>query len=184
MSNVSKSNAARRKDLVGKVFHSLTVISYDNDSKKWVCSCDCGGSARVRTAALNNGNTKSCGCLQRLRASNSATKQHKARRSSLGLDENQLISSDPERIRFMPVSKEILARDSYTCVWCSKVGGSLNVHHIELWSVCPQRRFDKINLVTLCKPCHLKVHNNNFHAAPDPIMSILLEGYAKYMELT
>lgn len=180
--NVSKSNAARRKDIIGKVFHNLTVVSYDSDSKKWVCSCDCGGSAKVRTAALNNGNTKSCGCLQRLRASSSATRQHKAKRVSLGFDEDQFMSSDSERIRFMPVSREILARDSYTCAWCSKIGGSLNVHHIELWSVNHDRRFDKTNLVTLCKPCHLNVHKNNFHAEPDPYMSILLEGYSKHME--
>lgn len=180
--DVSKANAARRKDITGKVFHKLTVKSYDEASKKWICSCVCGGVAKVKTAALNNGNTKSCGCHHKQMAAKAAIKKHKAKRLSLGLDEDQLISSDSERIRFMPLSKEILKRDNFTCAWCSKVGGELNVHHIELWSVKQDRRFDRTNLVTLCKACHLSVHKNNFHSEPDPIMSILLEGYAKYME--
>lgn len=179
---VAHSNAARRKDITGQVFSKLTVVGYDCMTKKWICKCDCGGLAKVKTAALNNGNTKSCGCYQKLRASEEATNKHKSKRLSLGLGEDQFISSDAERIRFMPLGKEILKRDSYTCAWCSKVGGDLNVHHIELWSVKLDRRFDRTNLVTLCKPCHLSVHKNNFHTDPDPIMSILLEGYAKYME--
>lgn len=179
---VSLSNAARRKDLTGNVFNKLTVISYEEESKKWLCSCECGGSAKVKTAALNNGNTKSCGCYQKLRASTSATKQHRDKRALMGLPEDQFLTSDVELIKFIPVSKDILVRDDYTCAWCSKVGGDLNVHHIELWSVKHDRRFDRTNLVTLCKPCHLTVHKNNFHGEPDPIMSILLEGYAKIKE--
>lgn len=179
---VSLSNAARRKDLTGNIFSKLTVIGYDEESKKWLCSCECGGSAEVKTAALNNGNTKSCGCYQKLRASKSAKTQHKERRLARGLTEDQFIASDSERIKFMPIAKDILVRDEYTCAWCSKIGGDLNVHHIELWSVKTDRRFDRTNLVTLCKPCHLNVHKNNFHGEPDPIMSILLEGYARIKE--
>lgn len=179
--DVSISNTMRRKDLTGKSFNMLTVVGYDGDLKKWDCICQCGSLTKVVTANLNNGNTKSCGCLQKQRASNSAKEQHKTRRRLLGLPEDQFIS-DPQRVEFMPLSKEILIRDDYTCAWCSKVGGDLNVHHIELWSVRTNRRFDRTNLVTLCKPCHLNVHKNNFHREPDQIMSILLEGYAKIKE--
>jgi 5-methylcytosine-specific restriction endonuclease McrA len=180
--DVAILNSLRRRDITGQVFHKLTVITYDSDVKKWVCRCECGGSVKVRTAALNNGNTKSCGCYQKFRASTSATKQHRDKRVSMGLPEDQLLTSDIERVKFMPMSKDILARDDYTCAWCSKVGSDLNVHHIELWSVKADRRFDRANLVTLCKPCHLTVHKNNFHGEPDPIMSVLLEGYAKIKE--
>jgi hypothetical protein len=30
---------------------------------RWLCKCDCGSEAEIRVAALNNGNTRSCGCL-------------------------------------------------------------------------------------------------------------------------
>lgn len=65
MLNLGKS----RLDLRGKRFGKLTVISRvrEADSKgviKWNCRCDCGNQVKVKTASLNNGNTKSCGCLK------------------------------------------------------------------------------------------------------------------------
>jgi len=34
----------------------------------WKCQCDCGNIAITRTASLNDGTTKSCGCLQKEKA--------------------------------------------------------------------------------------------------------------------
>lgn len=36
---------------------------------KWQCKCDCGGEIFVCSSNLRNGHTRSCGCLQRERAS-------------------------------------------------------------------------------------------------------------------
>lgn len=183
--NVAKANTARRKDIRGQIFNRLTVVSYDEENKKWICSCECGGSALVKTAALNNGNTRSCGCYQRARASSVATDLHKTRRLSQGRDEDEKLSTLGvlERLEFKPLSREILERDGFSCVWCSRSGGVLNVHHIAPWARNPSRRFERTNLVTLCRPCHLKVHNGNYHAEVDHTMSILLEGYAKEIEV-
>jgi len=57
------------KDLRGKKFHKLTVVSKARIRSKdghilWNCLCECGNKVRVRSASLNNGNTKSCGCLK------------------------------------------------------------------------------------------------------------------------
>lgn len=57
-----------RRDLTGKKFGRLTVVEWVNDGK-WKCVCDCGNETIVSTCNLRNGNTKSCGCLQRERAS-------------------------------------------------------------------------------------------------------------------
>lgn len=181
---VATANAKRRKDITGHVFHKLTVVGYDDVSKKWNCICECGGTAKVMTAALNNGNTKSCGCYQKKRASESALTIHKKRRLEQGVEEDQFLSSRGviERQEFKSISLDILKRDSYTCTWCSTVGGELNVHHIDPWSTNIERRFDRTNVVTLCKECHVKVHRGNFLVEPDPHMSILLEGYAKEIE--
>lgn len=51
-------------DLVGKQFSRLTVLRYLKGSK-WECKCDCGNIVIVGTQKLNNGNTKSCGCLHK-----------------------------------------------------------------------------------------------------------------------
>lgn len=51
--------------VVGQKFGRLTVLKRNDLLKKWDCVCECGKYVSVRAAALNNGNTKSCGCLQR-----------------------------------------------------------------------------------------------------------------------
>lgn len=60
--------ACGRVDITGKVFGRLTVIEY-NGYGEWLCQCECGNKVSVKTYNLNNGNTKSCGCLQRDKSS-------------------------------------------------------------------------------------------------------------------
>lgn len=58
------------KDLTGLKFGKLFVIERDkkpeglmNDgSVFWLCKCDCGNTAIVRSYSLTSGRTKSCGC--------------------------------------------------------------------------------------------------------------------------
>lgn len=60
-------------NLAGKEFGRLKVISQGktvlsaagNPRSRWLCVCSCGASVTVDTAKLNNGHTKSCGCLYR-----------------------------------------------------------------------------------------------------------------------
>jgi hypothetical protein len=58
-----------RAIISGKRFGRLTVIREEKDRsinkmRSWLCLCDCGKETSVATGHLNNGNTKSCGCLQ------------------------------------------------------------------------------------------------------------------------
>lgn len=62
-------NSSPRKDLTGQVFTYLTPLYYIKGGK-WHCRCKCGVELDVDTRNLNSGHTKSCGCLQRERASN------------------------------------------------------------------------------------------------------------------
>lgn len=51
---------------IGKRFEKLKVIARDTTRKgrpHWVCKCRCGGFTSVRSDALTDGLTKSCGCL-------------------------------------------------------------------------------------------------------------------------
>lgn len=54
-------------DLSDKVFGRLTVMGRSGNHwpVEWRCRCVCGVELAVRGDALRNGNTKSCGCLQR-----------------------------------------------------------------------------------------------------------------------
>ncbi len=55
-------------DLSGKKLGRLTVIKQSGRNKDkrilWLCICNCGSSVIVSGKLLNNGDTKSCGCLR------------------------------------------------------------------------------------------------------------------------
>lgn len=54
-------------DLTGERFGKLTVVGRGKNIHHyamWLCECDCGRQCEVRSDALKNGNTKSCGCLR------------------------------------------------------------------------------------------------------------------------
>ena len=60
------------KDLAGRSFGRLTCIAQTGSSKQgnatWLCRCQCGKESTVLAGNLLSGHTKSCGCLQRERA--------------------------------------------------------------------------------------------------------------------
>jgi hypothetical protein len=66
--------AIKTINLLGKKFGRLEVkeISGKNrgGSRLWKCVCDCGNEAEVTTWRLRNGDTQSCGCLQKESARN------------------------------------------------------------------------------------------------------------------
>lgn len=57
------------KDLTGKRFGKLVVIKRSGSDKHknatWLCRCDCGNETIVSGIYLRQGETRSCGCLQR-----------------------------------------------------------------------------------------------------------------------
>ena len=57
------------EDLTGKTFGRLTVLSmvkgYHKKYTGCLCECLCGNQKIVRSDLMKNGDTKSCGCLQR-----------------------------------------------------------------------------------------------------------------------
>ena len=59
---------AKVKDLTGQKFGRLTVIECAGIKDRkvtWLCECECGKEIVVRSACLQRGNTRSCGCLQK-----------------------------------------------------------------------------------------------------------------------
>ena len=63
------------RNFIGMRFGRWIVISFDEEyyqrAKKdgWVCKCDCGSIKTVRGSTLKNGESQSCGCLQKELAS-------------------------------------------------------------------------------------------------------------------
>ena len=63
-----------KKDLSGRKFGRLTVVGEAEPfvisrrlERAWICRCECGKVVRVRQSSLEQGNTKSCGCLRQSR---------------------------------------------------------------------------------------------------------------------
>ena len=56
---------AKRKDLTGRTFGALTVLSPSSEEHSrsyWHCRCSCGNEKDIRGSSLTSGVTKSCGC--------------------------------------------------------------------------------------------------------------------------
>ena len=172
---------ANRKPIVGLRFGRLVVLAEDGDSSITCrCRCDCGSTVQVRRKSLVVGDTKSCGCLQSERAKVLADNRAKKQRRTAGLPEDVPMSPHNLMLRnqFRDVSAQIKRRDNYTCALCHKRGVRLHVHHIERWSDNPDIRFDPMNLVTLCRDCHInRAHGGNVHQAPNADTAELLKSY-------
>ena len=55
-------------DITGHRFGRLVAIRHtltDSKALTWLCRCDCGKEAKIPTAQLRCGQTRSCGCLKR-----------------------------------------------------------------------------------------------------------------------
>lgn len=60
------------------------------------------------------------------------------------------------------LSKEAMKRDKNECKHCKDKGiykAAEQVHHIEELKLNPLRALDLLNLISLCKVCHNKVHD-------------------------
>lgn len=70
-----------KKDLSGQRFGRLTVIEEAGRSKNktilWRCSCDCGSETITLSTSLRNGNSRSCGCLQKEISTKHGLSNHK-----------------------------------------------------------------------------------------------------------
>lgn len=64
-------------------------------------------------------------------------------------------------IEYMLWRKSVFEIDNYTCRSCGKRGGEIHAHHILSFAKFSHKRFDITNGITLCKPCHGRVHASN-----------------------
>lgn len=67
--NAVSCGCAQKKDLTGKRFGKLMVLSKTENRKRgaylWRCQCDCGNICEKTTGDLNSGSAISCGCSWR-----------------------------------------------------------------------------------------------------------------------
>jgi len=162
------------EDLTGFVFGKLTIIKcigkevYSDSLRRiWLCKCECGNDVVIKNIGnLKNGNTQSCGCLNKELIINGTKERYRNYRISKGKDPNILLSniSQIERDDFKKsdIIQKVLKRDNYTCQFCPDSYQDLEIHHIKSWSEHSELRYEETNLITLCKICHIPIiHNGN-----------------------
>lgn len=66
--------ARKAEDVTGRKFHQLTAIKRIAvcGRTRWVCKCSCGSTTTQDLSKLKSGSVKSCGCLRKKRASETA----------------------------------------------------------------------------------------------------------------
>lgn len=71
-------------------------------------------------------------------------------------EERELGRNYPEYVDFI---KRVMDRDNYTCQCCCQKHGDLEVHHMDGYDWCIEKRTDDTNGITLCHNCHRHFHN-------------------------
>ena len=61
--------------------------------------------------------------------------------------------------KYINFIKTVMKRDNYTCQCCMKKKDDINVHHLDGYNWCIEKRTDPQNGITLCETCH-----SNFHS--------------------
>jgi len=63
-------------------------------------------------------------------------------------------------IEYSEWRRRVFKRDNYTCQKCGERDSDFHVHHIIPWSDAPAKRYEIENGITLCIPCHKKLHRD------------------------
>lgn len=73
--------------------------------------------------------------------------------------------TDEERLKNRDIyenkvfTQKVMSRDNYTCQCCGQQHKDIQVHHLDSWDWCIERRFDETNGITLCDNCHKNFHH-------------------------
>lgn len=149
-----------REDLSGQRFGRLLVLRMkekrsDYGAIMYLCECECGNLTSVLAGNLKSGHSRSCGCLSR---------DMKAARHGTNSPVWNPDLTDEERggrrdyKEYKEWRSAVYERDNCMCQKCGEIGGQLNAHHIESYSMNKDLRITLENGITLCKDCH-----DNFH---------------------
>lgn len=153
-----ESNERIRVDITGQRFGKLVALRdsgvSNGHNRMWICRCDCGNYATVRSSYLTKNRTKSCGCWKS--ECNSKERSHLWRGGK---------SFEPYCPAFSRKLKEDI-RDAFgrQCFLCGapENGKHLDVHHVD-YNKSQGCHGHKWALIPLCHSCHMKTSVQRFH---------------------
>lgn len=139
----------RNLDIIGKTFEKISVLSFAQSGKYVNVRCECGKEWVASVHDVKTGKIKSCGSCFNVGERHHNYKPHLTQEQRL---DRRLLEG------YQGFLRSVLMRDNFTCSKCGKVGGNLDVHHIESYSENIDLACEMSNAVTLCKKCHKNYH--------------------------
>ena len=147
----------KRLDIIGRRFNRLVVLSFnhsDGISTFWGCHCDCGKEIIVKGANLMSGNTNSCGCYMKNRASEASIKLWQPIDNSdnylIPLTKGKLAIIDKEELEKIKDFKWVTrGPEGYAISRCKNSGKIVRMHRIIMGVTNPKLDVDHINHDTL-----------------------------------
>lgn len=97
----------------------------------------------LKSQKFHNGKTYCVHCIQKVFKKNMEYQEHDRRKYYP--DYNDFII-------------KVLKRDNYTCQCCGNNSHNLEVHHLDGYDWCVEKRTDDTNGITLCTNCHKNFH--------------------------
>ncbi len=165
-------------DITGQRFGRLTAIEPTKSQgwgTSWLCICDCGKTKAIRSDVLRHGESRSCGCLsdearRRPKPKTSSGPSRKSPEGARQFEREQYEKHKDKRkarelvrhesapykrsaktaILLLIKRKRLLPAKNYRCVECGNQ--ALDFHHQSY------RVEDRLNVVPICRSCHVKVH--------------------------
>ena len=130
----SQINVELNCDCCGKHYLSLysNYTKHNHDGKTYCADCS--------RSVLNSGENSACW------------------KDTITMEERERGRNYLEYTNFI---KRVLARDNYTCQCCGKYGTQMDVHHLDGYDWCKERRTDDTNGISLCPTCHKSFHATN-----------------------
>lgn len=144
---------------------NILVDAFDLQPKaniKVQVQCDCCGAIHEITRMSYNDKRIQeiydgkyyCGkCVAKLFRSG---KNHHAWRDDITDKEREMKRNYSDYHDFV---KRVLARDNYTCQCCGKRTNDIEVHHLDGFNWCRDKRTDETNGICLCFSCHSNYHS-------------------------
>lgn len=148
-----------RLDLTGQKFGRLNVIEFleaDNNTKHYICLCDCGNEVLVRSNNLRRGISKSCGCLKLEMFANFCRSQSGSKHPHWR-GGNTLVAEKRHDKEYRAWRQKVMDKWNHCCYICGDIN-SLEVHHLDAFLTFPDKRTDVENGVCLCETCHGLFH--------------------------
>lgn len=151
------------KDRTGQKFGKLTVIKFVRSNKIktfWLCKCDCGNEKIASGRDLKCGNTKSCGCLNKIQLDSLHALGHskEARRKISVMRISKKLSVDDknpnwkgDKVGYNALHAWIKRRKPITklCENCN------NCPPRDLANISQQYKRDINDFEWLCRKCHM-----------------------------